>query len=155
MFHGVASYLGTRLGKAPPAYGNEALCECATCSKKLQLLLRSVTTGPEAVRFLRAVSTVCSDDTDRLVDTVTDLYRQASLPEARLRIFSVLQQQFQRQGNANEYATTTLWMCAVQSVIERGDLERLARREVRKWHALSCRPSSCPAAMCYMGSHNS
>lgn len=114
---------------------------------QLEALVLSVQSGADAVQALRAACARCSDDTDLLLEFLIRTYRLAPLSEVQMRTISRLQQQYETHGNATEYATMTLWICAIQSAMDRQTVDAWARRELVRAKASNWKSGSCPAKL--------
>ena len=122
--------------------------ELAATRDHIESMAYNVSDGNDAVRLVRRVSSTVSDDTDALVECLIKTYRYISLSEQQLQTLSLLQQQYERRGDAMEYATTTLWVCAMESAMDSVVFERWAHAEVRRMRHFSARSCSCPARLC-------
>lgn len=85
-------------------------------------------------------------DTDDLCDTLTRCFRMMLPRDDELQRISLLQQRVVGSGGVAEYAVTTLWLCALQSIIET-ELDALNRKRrmvslprSRSEHVLQRRP---------------
>ena len=89
---------------------------CA-CVRRARIGRPSVSTAADAIRLLRWCCT-SGTGADALVSRAIAMYKRAPASEAELQVLSTLQQRYAGTGGAEEYATTTLWMCAVEAIIE-------------------------------------
>ena len=67
--------------------------------------------------MLRSISDE-GPDTDAMCDRIVSTYRRAPFEDCELQRLSLLQQEYSGTGGAEEYATTTLWVLALQSIME-------------------------------------
>jgi hypothetical protein len=72
-------------------------------------------TAAEAVQVLRSMS---ADGTEAMCERILSAYRREPFVDSELQQLSLLHQQYSDSGGAEEYAATTLWMLALQSIME-------------------------------------
>ena len=93
----------------------------------LRQSIRDVDSAGDCVQITRTVS--CSEGTaDYLWDSLVNCFRRVLPTESELQRLSILQQEFEGSCGEEEYAVTTIWLCALQSIIE-SEWKRVLRKK--------------------------
>ena len=85
--------------------------------KLLRERARTISNVMDAVAMLRDILQK-ETPADELVDKLLDLYAYQPPTDEELARLSLLQQSMTNTGGAEEYATLTIWMCALQSLLD-------------------------------------
>jgi hypothetical protein len=88
--------------------------------------LRTALSASDCVVAVRCVA-MGSASGDELCDRLMRLFRLDPPSETELRRLSTLQQRSAGTGGTEEYATLTVWLCAIESIVDR-ELRRRRRR---------------------------
>lgn len=83
----------------------------------LRQSIRDVSSAQDCVEIARNVSHNAGN-ADYLWDSLVNCFRSLLPTEGELQRLSILQQEVEGSCGEEEYAVTTLWLCALQSIID-------------------------------------
>jgi hypothetical protein len=92
----------------------------------LRRSIRDISSAQDCVEIARNVS-YNAGNADYLWDRLVNCFRSALPTEEELQRLSILQQKVEGFCGEEEYAVTTLWLCALQSIIET-EWKRISRK---------------------------
>ena len=75
-----------------------------------------------------------ADDIDSIMARIIDEYDASPPDDAEMARLSILLQQTTDSGGGDEYATLTMWLCAVQSILN-SELKRAEVERMFSWFA--------------------
>lgn len=90
-------------------------------SLSLNFCLKNINSCKDAIIFLKRLSNEGYDNIDKLANKVYTLYSDDLPTEMELAKLSLLQQSVINTRGSEEYAISTVWMCATQSIIDAED----------------------------------
>ncbi len=94
-------------------------------SLSLNFCLKNINSCKDAVIFLKRLSNEGNDNIDKLANKVYTLYSYDLPTEIELAKLSLLQQSVINTNGPEEYAISTVWMCAMQSIIDAEDNKKI------------------------------
>jgi hypothetical protein len=105
--------------------------------------IRDVCSAEDCVEIARNVSHN-TGNADYLWDRLVNCFRSTLPTEGELQRLSILQQKVEGSCGEEEYAVTTLWLCALQSIIE-AEWKRILRkrRSVSENQLFNLRTTRC------------
>ena len=109
----------------------------------LRQSIRDVCSAGDCVKIARNVSHNAGN-ADYLWDRLVNCFRSSLPTEGELQRLSILQQKVEGSCGEEEYAVTTLWLCALQSIIE-AECKRILRkrRSVSENQLFNLRTTRC------------